>query len=118
MKPRRRCSTPLIILLSLITYSCAQVPDVPLCKEINPDKGWCSWTLSQGGFFVDEARPYAFDPKKPEQLSTWWEIRPVMIQIPPHSWAELKKFIIKSCRNSKDCPDDVGDWMDKMKVKR
>lgn len=118
-KPLRKYSSNLLLgSCILILYSCARVPDVPLCKEITPDKGFCSWTLSQGGFYVDESRPYAFDPKKPDKLWTWWEIRPVMIQIPPHSWAEIKKFIIKSCRNSKDCPDDVGEWMDNMKVKQ
>lgn len=103
-----------IISLSLIVFSCASVPDVPICKEINPDKGYCSWTLSPGGFFVDEERPYAFNPKKPEDKKTWWEIRPVMLAVPPHSWAELKKFIIKSCKISRNCRGDVGEWLNKM----
>lgn len=115
MLQRRRCSKPLIILLSSILFSCASPPDVPVCKEINPDKGWCSHTLTQGGFYVDEARPYAFDPDQPAKLWTWWEVRPVMIQVPPHSWAEIKKFIIKMCKLKKGgCPGNVGEWMDKM----
>lgn len=119
MQQRRSWSKPLIVLLSLITFSCAKVPDVPLCKEITPDKGYCSNTLSPGGFYVDDARPYAFDPRKPDEKLTWWEVRPVMIQIPPYSWEKLKAYIIKQCRQtrrSSRCRGEVGEWMDSLKA--
>lgn len=114
---KKNLSSLLIISLSLIVFSCASVPDVPICKEITPDKGYCSWTLSPGGFIVDEEHPHAFNPKKPEELSTWWEQRPLMLQVPGHSWAEIKKFIIKSCKISRKCRGDVGEWLDKMTPK-
>lgn len=118
MKQRNGSLPLLMTLLSLIACSCATVPDVPICKEINPDKGWCSHTLSAGGFYVDEDHPYAFDPKKPDEKMTWWEARPVMLQVPPHSWAEFKKFIIKSCRISRKCRGGVGEWFDKLENKK
>lgn len=118
MKLNPNLSLLLILLLSSIITSCANIPDVPICKEINPDKGWCSYTLTPGGFYVDEYRPYAFDPKKPDEKSTWWEIRPVMMQMPPHSWAEFKKYIIKQCRITKKCKGNVGEWFTKMENKK
>lgn len=124
MQQRRSWSRPLIVLLSLIAFSCAKVPDVPLCKEITPDKGFCAYTLTPGGFYVDDSRPYAFDPREVDEqgkpvLRTWWEIRPVMIQIPPYSWEKLKTYIIKQCRqtrSSRRCRGEVGEWMDALKA--
>lgn len=107
-------SQHLIILLSLITFSCASVPDVPVCKEITPDRGWCSYTLREGGFYVDDDRPYAFDPSKPEELYTWWQIRPQMIQVPAKSWKEIKAYIVKQCKRSGKCEGNVGEWFDKL----
>jgi hypothetical protein len=103
----------LMTLLSSLLTSCATVPDVPLCKELGPDRGYCAWTLKpkEQNFYVDEDHPYAFDPKKPEEKFTWWEIRPLMIQLPPHSWAMLKAYIIKQCNITKRCRSDIGEWL-------
>jgi hypothetical protein len=118
MKQRSVLLPLLMISLSLIACSCANVPDVPICKEITPDRGWCSWTLKSGGFYVDEQNPYAFDPKKPDEKFTWWEIRPVMMSLPPHSWAELKKYIIKQCRITRKCRGNVGEWFNELENKK
>ena len=118
MKPNLNLSKLMIISLSLIAISCATVPDVPICKELTPDRGWCSWTLKKGGFYVDEANPYAFDPEHPEKLSTWWEYRPVMMALPPYSYGELKKYIIKQCRITRKCQGNVGEWFNEFEKKK
>lgn len=115
-------SRSLILSLSLIVFSCATVPNVPICKEINPDKGWCSYTTQKGGFFVDDARPYQFNPKEFDSQRnpikySWWEYKPYMMALPPHSWQKLKEYIIKKCRKSKDCQDGVGQWFDEFERK-
>lgn len=107
----------LMISLSLIVSSCASVPDVPICKEITPDKGYCTFTLKDESFYVDDERPYAFDPSKPDEKYTWWQMRPYMMQIPPHSWKEIKVYIIKQCKRSGDCRGNVGEWFKKLEQK-
>lgn len=115
---KKSLSKLMIISLSLIAISCANVPDVPVCKEIHPGKGWCSYTLTEGGFYVDDDRPYAFNPRESEKLYTWWEYRPMMMSLPPHSWGEFKKYIIKQCRITKKCRGNVGEWFTKMEDKK
>lgn len=97
-----------LILLSSIITSCAQIPDVPICKELSPDRGYCSYTLSPKSrdFYIDEEHPY--------KGQTWWEMRPIMMQVPPSSWAEIKKYIIKQCRIAGNCRSDVGEWLNKI----
>lgn len=42
---------------------------------------------------------------------TWWELRPYMIYMPIHSWAEIKKFIIGICRKTKKCGGKtISNW--------
>lgn len=118
MKLKKFSLKLLMISLSLIVFSCATVPNVPICKELDPDRGYCSWTLQKGGFYVDEAHPYAFDPKKPNELKTWWEYRPVMMALPPYSWGELKTYIIQQCKLTKKCNGNVGEWFDKFEKKK
>lgn len=114
MKLKKNLLKPLMILLSFLTFSCATVPDVPVCKEISEEKGWCSWTIKSGGFYVDEENPYAFDPNYPEELYTWWEYKPMMISLPPYSLQEIKKYIIKQCRKTKKCKGDIGEWFSRL----
>ena len=87
-----------------ITISCAvNPPNVPLCTEINPTKGYCVYTMSGKDFEVSE--------KDLHQGKSWWEIRPYMIFMPIQSWMELKKFILKVCKTSKRCKNKhVKHW--------
>lgn len=111
MKLRKNLLMLLTFSLNLIAISCANIPDVPICKELNPDKGYCAWTLKpkSENFYIDEARPY--------KGKTWWEMRPTMIQVPPSSWTEIKTYVIKQCRITRNCRSDVGEWLDKMETK-
>lgn len=72
-----------------------------MCVELSPSRGYCTYTLSDRSFYVDETRKF--------EGKTWWEVRPYMIQVPPQTWAKLKAFIMKICKERGGC-DQVGSW--------
>ena len=91
--------------LSLLV-SCAQVPDIPVCTEINMQKGFCVWTISDKEQIVSD--------KDKLDDKTWWEIRPSMVLLPHTSWVEIKTYIIKNCKQHKDCNKDITKWERKL----
>lgn len=91
--------------LAVLT-SCASVPDVPVCVEINQVKGFCTNTVSDHDYDIDEQHPVAFDGGKPQ---TWWEMRPYMILVPVSSWKAFKEYIIKQCKRT-NCDKYVKSW--------
>lgn len=96
-----------VLLLSLaLEVGCASAPDVPVCVEINPSKAYCINTISEKEFVVD-------DNHKFENL-TYWELRPLMLLVPASSWAKIKAYIIKSCRQSNQCDESIGNWSGKV----
>lgn len=53
---------------------------------------------------------------------TWWELKPLMLQMPYTTWKEIKKFIIDVCKVNDMCTevthwqravDDIDEWMNK-----
>lgn len=118
MKLKKNLLLLSMILLSSLLTSCAQVPDVPVCKELTPYRAHCTYTISpkEKDFIIDDEHPWT-DPRDGKEY-TWWEMRPVQIQVPPYSWAELKKYIIKQCRITKNCRSDIGEWFTKMEPKK
>ena len=89
-------------LLSSLLSGCASAPDVPVCVELNPDRGFCTYTISDKDIYVDEQNPL--------EGKTWWNMRPEMVQVPPPSWAKIKAFIIKTCKQSNNCDSEVTSW--------
>lgn len=94
--------------LSLLISSCASVPDVPVCKEITMSRAFCTNTISGKEYFVDDDHP--LKNEKTGELETWWDIRYKMIMVPPSSWAEIKSFVVKSCKVSGRCDKNISDW--------
>lgn len=70
------------------------------------EKGWCTNTISDVEFYIDEARPHDFGDGKPK---TWWELRPYMVMLPFPSWAELKAYLIKQCKRN-NCDEYIKSW--------
>lgn len=95
-------------LVSISLSGCASVPDTLLCVELNPAKGFCTYTISDNDIYIDEAHPYSFSGKN-EDKQTWWEMRNKMVLIPSSSWAELKAYIIKQCKRT-DCDQYIKSW--------
>ena len=83
-------------------------PDVPLCAEINPGRGFCVKTISSEEFEVDDVK--LFNGK------TWFELRPFMVLMPIDSWVEIKSFIIKICKRSKKCSGTISNWERTVKI--
>lgn len=40
---------------------------------------------------------------------TWWEMRPLMLFVPPPSYAAIKSYIVKTCKQQK-CDEAIGSW--------
>lgn len=97
----------LLLLLRLLN-GCASVPNVPICVEIHQAKGFCTETIEDRDFYIDETHPHSFTGKKEDAL-TWWEMRHRMILIPAQSWAELKAYIIKQCKRT-NCDQYIKSW--------
>lgn len=91
---------PLIILF-LFVASCASVPDVPICAEINLSKGICTYTVSGKNVEVSD--------EKPLNGETWFDMRAKVLSVPASSWAELKAWMIKQCKKNK-CSVDISSW--------
>jgi len=91
----------LLIFLSLFLNSCASVPDVPLCAEISLSKGTCTYTVSGKNVIVDDDHPLGKD--------TWWDLRSKALTVPADSWAKLKAFLIKMCKQNR-CDVDISSW--------
>ena len=71
-------------------------------------KGWCTYTVSDKEFYIDDDHPYDFNDGKGPQ--TWWALRPTFVQVPAPTWAKVKEFIIKVCKQSGKCDKDVASW--------
>ena len=96
------------LAFSFLIVGCASAPDVPICVELTPAKSFCTNTISDKDFYISDTE--LFEGK------TYWEIRPTMVLMPASSWAKIKAYIIKSCRQSKRCSnyDHKIDQIDKM----
>jgi hypothetical protein len=70
------------------------------------DEGFCRWTISDKRQLVTEKNPLIIN----EKPYTWWELRHSTVRLPAHSWAEIKKFIIKICKESELCAQNVSSW--------
>lgn len=93
----------LLLLSLLFVISCAGTPpNVPLCVELSPERAHCVRIMTSEQFEVNEERK--LDGK------TWWEHKPSVISMPATTWRELKKWIIKICKNNQACDSQVASW--------
>lgn len=71
-------------------------------------RGWCTNTISDVEFFIDEEHPHSFSGSEDDK-KTWWELRPYMVQLPFPSWAALKAYLIKNCKRN-NCDKYIASW--------
>ncbi len=95
------------LLLSLLLGGCATIPDVPVCVELSPVKGFCTNTVSDKDYVIDEQNPIKLPGD--DEPKTWWQRRPFMVLVPVTSWKELKAYIIKQCKRT-DCDQYIKSW--------
>jgi hypothetical protein len=102
-----------VLWSSLHLSGCATTPpDVPICLELSPTRGWCTHTLSDREFYIDDEHPYSFYKDQPKM--SWWELRPTLLLVPSPSYAALKAYIVKTCRQQR-CDAQIGSWERRVK---
>lgn len=91
-------------LLSSFLISCATPPpNVPVCAEINMERGACVYTMTGKEVEINETTKL--------EGKTWWEARPAMILMPWTSWVAIRGWIIKTCKaNENMCNKAVSSW--------
>lgn len=77
------------------------------CFELDPVQGWCTYTLSDDEFFIDDEHLY--------QGKNWEQFNQSTLRLPPDSYAKLKAYILKMCKKNKGCARDMGKWEMKFK---
>lgn len=102
--PKKLCAKVLLTSLALLLSSCAgvQVPDKPVCVELDPTRANCVTLITGTNFDIDEKN--RFEDK------TYWELRPFMILVPASTWVEVKKFIVTICKKTNQCQKEVKNW--------
>lgn len=102
----------LAVLLALayaVTFltACAHLPDKPVCVEINMGKGFCTDTISDKDYYIDDQHPAALEEGGKPQ--TWWEMRPYMVLLPMATWKAFKDYIIMTCKRT-NCDQYIQSW--------
>lgn len=80
-------------MLSCLLFSaCTNIKtiDRPVCTQINPSKGGCTYLISDIDFFVSDEELY--------EGKTWFELKQEMILVPISTWSEIKKYLLKNCK--------------------
>jgi hypothetical protein len=85
------------MLLPILLHSCADIPNVPICTELEPDSAYCVNILEEKGFYWNNE--ILINDK------TYWQMRPACVRVPPKSWAALKSYILKNCKNQGGCKE-------------
>lgn len=97
---------PFVILLALLLSSCASVPDVPVITRLSPNSGYYVYTVSEKEGVVDD-----------ENLlngKTFLDYVVEGVIVPADSYSEIKAYILKSCKKSNGCGNDIGKWKSKL----
>lgn len=92
----------LITLLVFVVNSCANLPNVPICAEISLSRGVCTYTVSGKTVVVDDEHPI--------DGTVWFELRTRALLVPASSWASLKSYLIKQCRKTNQCKNEIVSW--------
>lgn len=103
----RLLSKSRISLLAFLLAGCTHIPSVPVCVEESPVRGFCTETIEDKDYVIDEQHPVKLPGD--DKPKTWWERRPYMLLMPASSWAELKAYIIKQCKRT-NCDQYVASW--------
>lgn len=83
----------LMISLGFVLSNCAhKIPDEPICLELEPMRGYCTYTLSDKHFYLLN--------------EDWVKMKSNSLIMPIESWGEIKKFILKICADENQCTDN------------
>lgn len=79
----------LVLLLSLVTSCASNPPDVPICVEIEIQKGFCVYTMSNKEYTVEGL--------------DWLRLKVDSLIVPADSWAKIKDYFQRMCVKSGKC---------------
>ena len=101
---RSKISMLSLMLLYLCVTSCANVStlDKPVCVEHSMKEGHCITIIGGKKTLVNEENKL--------DGQTWYEMRPYFILVPPSTWAAIKKYIIKMCKQTNQCDQNITSW--------
>lgn len=107
---KKLCWLSLTALSVLILSNCStiQAPDVPVCKELDPQSAHCAWTISKKTQEVNDQNKY--------EDKTWWEHRPYVLSLFPSTWEKIKTTMTKICAQHQDSckANDVDQIIQRM----
>ena len=95
-----------LLLFLILLSSCASIPDVIGCRQQSVNSGFCTYTLTQKSFIVDDAHPY--------NNSTWLDMKINSVYLPAESWAKIKEYILKECKKNNNCSQNINNWDTKL----
>lgn len=98
---QKRSLKLLLISSLLFLSSCASVPDVIICAEVSLSKGVCTYTVSGKNIVVDDDHLH--------EGQSWFDMRSKALTVPANSWAKIKAFLVKQCKQNK-CDVDISSW--------
>lgn len=79
------------ILLIFVLSSCASVPDIFVCADLDATTGYCAKTVT--------------DEEKEVTGEEWDQFKKVSLKISVDDWAQLKAYILKQCKKNKQCSE-------------
>lgn len=112
MKLKSQWKNSLNLIISLVFVACSTMPpDVPVVTKIGPNLCYYVYTISDKKGEIDDEHPLIIEgvPYSCYDLILEGLIFPV------YSYKELKKYIQKSCKETKKC-GAVGDWDDRTDI--
>jgi len=77
------------ILLIFVLNSCASVPDIFVCADLDQSTGYCAKTIA--------------DEEKEVTGQEWQDFKRLSLKISVDDWAQLKAYILKQCKKNKQC---------------
>lgn len=81
-----------LLTLFVILSSCAhKLPDSPVCISVSERKGFCTYTISNKEYFLQDKE--------------WHDLKNKSLVMPIDSWAEIKIFILQICKDYGKCED-------------
>jgi hypothetical protein len=92
--------------LAIILSSCANIPpaDVPVFTQLNKDKAYYVYTISNKEGYVNNSDILFNDPDFSKTPLTWNQVKLYSIYVPSFSWSKIEAMILKLCKKQKqDC---------------
>lgn len=107
---KKLLSISFVLLLSSQISACAVAPpDGPVCTEVDISRGWCTMSISNEEFYIDDTHPWS-PTGDPKDAMTWWDLRPTMVMLPYEMWVKVKVFIIDICAKTDQCTELKKSW--------